>query len=51
MQQAKGLNPTTTLKASGGTQVVKRLTLLFQGSYQHRRWQMVAGVTAQRAQV
>jgi hypothetical protein len=45
-QQAKGVNPTTTLKGSGVTQVAKRLTLLLQGSYQHCRWQIVADVIA-----
>jgi hypothetical protein len=45
-QQAKGMNPTTTLKGGGGTQVVKRLTPLLQGSYQHCSRQTVAGVTA-----
>jgi hypothetical protein len=44
----KGVNPTTTLKDGGGTQVMKRLTPLLQGSYKHCRWQMVAGVIAQR---
>jgi hypothetical protein len=47
----KGLNLATTLKDGGGTQVMKRLTPLLQRSYQHCRWQKVAGVTAQRAWV
>jgi hypothetical protein len=47
-QQAKVMNPTTTLKGGRGTQVVKCLTPLLQGSYQHYRWQMMDGVTAQR---
>jgi hypothetical protein len=47
-QQAKGVNPTTTLTGGGGTQVMKRLTVLLQGSYQHCRWQTVVSVTTQR---
>jgi hypothetical protein len=48
-QQAKVVNPTTTLKDGGVTQVVKRLTTLLKGYYQHYRWQTVAGVTILRA--
>jgi hypothetical protein len=50
-QQAKGVNPTTTLKDGGGAQVMKHLTTLLQGSYQHCRLQTVVGVIAQRARV
>jgi hypothetical protein len=42
----KGVNPTTTLKGGGGTQVMKHLTPRLQGSYQHYSWQTVANVTA-----
>jgi hypothetical protein len=50
-QHTKGVNPTTTLKGGGGTQVVKALIPLSQGSYQHCRWQTVAGVSTKRAWV
>jgi hypothetical protein len=38
-------------KGGGGTQVMKRLTPLLQGSYQHCRWQTMASLIAQRVWV
>jgi hypothetical protein len=46
------VNPTTISQGGGGgIQIMKRLTPLLQGSYQHCRWQTVIGVTVQRAWV
>jgi hypothetical protein len=42
------VNPTTISQdggGGGGIQIMKRLTPLLQGSYQHYRWQTVTGVT------
>jgi hypothetical protein len=49
------VNPTTISQGGGGggggIQIMKCLTLLLQGSYEHCRWQTMTGVTVQRAWV